>query len=75
MQCNIDARGKSVRLIGGMITLLVALVLVALKLSGILEPTWVWYLAVGAAIGGGFQIFEARAGWCVVRALGFKTPI
>jgi hypothetical protein len=24
-------------------------------------------------IGGAFAIFEAKAGWCVVRALGFRT--
>jgi hypothetical protein len=24
---------------------------------------------------GAFMIFEARAGWCAVRALGFKTRI
>ena len=23
----------------------------------------------------GFAIFEARAGWCVIRAMGFKTPM
>ena len=28
---------------------------------------------VAAVIGGAFSIFEARAGWCIVRALGFKT--
>ena len=24
---------------------------------------------------GAFAVFEARAGWCVVRAMGFKTPM
>ena len=28
-----------------------------------------------ASVAGVFGIFEARAGWCVVRAMGFKTPI
>jgi hypothetical protein len=26
-------------------------------------------------LSGVFAIFEARAGWCIVRAMGFKTPI
>ena len=26
-------------------------------------------------VGGGFMIFEGWAGWCAVRALGFKTPV
>jgi hypothetical protein len=30
---------------------------------------------VASIIGGSFAIFEARAGWCVVRAMGFKTRI
>jgi len=26
-------------------------------------------------LGGAFMIFEGVNGWCVVRAMGFKTPI
>ena len=25
--------------------------------------------------GGAFAVFEARAGWCAVRAMGFRTPL
>jgi hypothetical protein len=35
-----------------------------------------WWYPFGAIVfGGAFTIFEARAGWCVVRAMGFKTPL
>jgi len=26
-------------------------------------------------LGGAFAIFEARAGWCALRAMGIKTPL
>ena len=34
---------------------------------------WVWVGVAGLAIFGAFGIYEARAGWCVARAMGFKT--
>ena len=37
---------------------------------------WVrWTLCGVALVLGGFQIFEAWVGWCVTRALGFRTPM
>ena len=75
MQCNIDANGKKVRFIGGTISTLIGLVLVGLALGKIIEGVWVWPLAIAVLVSGGFQIFEARAGWCVIRAMGFKTRV
>mgnify|MGYP006969370953 CR=1 FL=1 len=75
MQCNIDARGKFVRLVSGIIVTLLAIILLALRAFGVLEGTWPWVVGgLGVALGA-FQIFEARAGWCIVRAMGFKTPV
>lgn len=74
MQCNIDSKGKAARLIGGIITSVIALVLIALALFQVV-PSWVLWVGIGTLAAGGFQIFEARAGWCVVRAMGIKTPI
>ena len=34
------------------------------------EPT-----EAGSTFGGAFAIFEARKGWCIVRAIGIKTPL
>ena len=34
-----------------------------------------WVVTGIALAGGAFAVFEARAGWCVVRAMGFKTPL
>jgi hypothetical protein len=36
---------------------------------------WPWVVTALAIASGAFALFEARAGWCVVRALGFKTPV
>lgn len=74
-KCNIDARGKAARFKLGMlgivtgISLAVSLLLVGAGLNA------VWLLPLGAIGGGAFALFEARTGWCVVRAMGFRTPI
>jgi hypothetical protein len=35
----------------------------------------VTFAAGAAMLGGAFAIFEARAGWCALRAMGIKTPL
>ena len=74
MQCNIDARGKRVRLVSGLTTVVVSLGLLILTAAAVL-PWWGYLVGGIALIGGAFQVYEARAGWCAVRAMGFKTPL
>jgi hypothetical protein len=72
--CNIDARGKKVRLINGLVTTAIGLVLVfawAIPHPSLLS----WMITACMLVGGGFMIFEGWAGWCVMRAMGFKTKI
>lgn len=72
LTCNIDAKGKAARLIYGIALSILGLVLIWFWA----RPAGSWYAwacSLLALAGGGFAIFEARAGWCVVRALGFKT--
>ena len=74
MQCNIDARGKAMRLINGIIGVIVGVVLLfawALRTGSIAA----WVVTGVVLLAGAFSIFEARAGWCIVRAMGFKTRI
>jgi hypothetical protein len=74
MHCNIDARGKVVRLVAGFVTLLTGGVLLfawALG-SGQALP---WLVTAACALAGAFMVFEARNGWCALRALGFRTPL
>jgi hypothetical protein len=74
LQCNIDSRGKRARLISGIVMLTMAL---------IVAGAWAWPArsALGWAVAavlltvGAFTIFEARAGWCALRAMGFKTRV
>ena len=75
LECNIDAKGKAVRLIGGVFSLVAGLVSVVFSTTGIVDQQLGLVVSGGLIFGGAFAIFEARAGWCVVRALGFKTPL
>jgi len=75
MQCNIGAKGKAVRMKMGLMAIAGAIILAGIVLAGIVEGTF-WWLAVGSiAFGGAFSVFEARAGWCIIRAMGFKTHL
>jgi hypothetical protein len=67
MQCNIDARGKRFRLIAG-----VALAAAGL---GMVAANAARYIGIGLLAVGAFAILESWAGWCAVRAMGFKTRV
>ncbi|MFB1005292.1 MAG: hypothetical protein QMC59_02290 [Candidatus Poseidoniaceae archaeon] len=73
--CNIDAAGKAARLKGGIVATLGGVLVGAITLAEVVQgPVW-WLITAGALFGGAFAIFEARAGWCVVRAMGIRTPL
>jgi hypothetical protein len=67
--CNIDSRGRWLRLTGG----IGALSAGSLVLLGWKDDTALALLAALAMAAGVFMIFEARASWCVLRGLGFRT--
>lgn len=73
MACNIDARGQKVRRVWGIINLLAAVALAAAALFW--GPWWLWIIAAVCLAGGLFALYEARKKWCVVRAMGIKTPM
>ena len=75
MECNIDARGKAARLLGGMAGVAFGLFVGALLAFDVLSGLVASSVAAGSLFGGAFAIFEARAGWCVVRAMGIRTPL
>ena len=74
LQCNIDARGKAIRLIYGLVFSIVGVLLIFLwaKPAG---GWFAWTVTLLLLIGGAFMIFESRSGWCVIRAMGFKTRV
>lgn len=68
---NITSRGRIIRAVFGVLCIVAALILVfAFPPSG-----WRRVAVVLLAAGGILGIFQARAGWCVVRACGIKTPL
>ncbi len=75
MQCNIDHRGRRMRMALGTVLVLLGVVLVLLGVLEVVGGIWVWVAGAVAVALGGFGMFEARSGWCVARAMGFKTPM
>ncbi|HET6246678.1 MAG TPA: hypothetical protein VFE47_03185 [Tepidisphaeraceae bacterium] len=74
LTCNIDAKGKAVRLVYGIVVLLLGAALGYWWALGS-GSFWRWGLSGVCVLGGLFALFESRAGWCVVRAMGIKTPM
>jgi hypothetical protein len=74
MVCNIDQRGRSHRYRIGSVLVVVG-VLVWLVTSRFFDGAVPWILGGGLVAGGLFSWFEAKRGWCAVRALGFKTRV
>ena len=74
LTCNIDSRGRIVRAIYGVILVLTS---AALGYFWALPSQNIWHWIVAALCfgAGAFGLFEARRGWCVMRAMGFKTPV
>ena len=75
LECNIDARGKAFRRRLGFRLLIIGLIISAVFFLVDVEMGLLWLAPGGAIAGGAFAIFEGRTGWCVARAIGFKTPI
>ncbi|QOV91370.1 hypothetical protein [Humisphaera borealis] len=74
LTCNIDAKGKVARLIFGLIMIAVGIVTAVFWAVG--TGGWLpWTVSAALVAFGAFGVFEARAGWCVMRAMGFKTSM
>tara|TARA_B100001564_G_C20597805_1_gene651120 strand:- start:450 stop:683 length:234 start_codon:yes stop_codon:yes gene_type:complete len=73
--CNIDAKGRLVRFFTGILAILGGFTIAILIVKGILSSETYGIIVAGSIVGGAFAMWEAREGWCVVRALGIKTPL
>jgi hypothetical protein len=74
MPSRSPSRGRAARLIYGVVLVVAGLLMAVLWARGA-GSVWAWALTIAVLAGGAFAIFEARAGWCAVRAMGFKTPL
>jgi len=62
---NIDRRGRLARAVLGAILVIVGVFL-----------AWVaWWACFILLVAGGFTLFEAARGWCLLRACGIKTRV
>ena len=72
LTCNIDRKGRIARLIYGLVMLLLALVLLwfwAWRGGSAVS----WIVTICAILAALVSVFEARVGWCAMRAMGFRT--
>ena len=75
-ECNIGAKGKFVRLLGGSISVFAGIIALLLIVFGFLPENILTNASVvGLFAGGALGIYEGRSGWCIARAMGIKTPI
>ncbi len=75
MECNIDQKGRLARLYTGIVAIAFGIVLALLTYLSVIPAALGWVTVGGIIFGGAFAIFEARKGWCIVRAVGIKTPL
>jgi len=72
-QCNINSRGKIIRLAGGFVLVLSAGALTVLTALGSIDGVWPWVAVVSFLAIGAFAVYEGWAGWCAIRAIGVNT--
>jgi hypothetical protein len=74
LTCNIDSRGKALRMIMGFFFTFDGMIL--LILWGWRTGSRVgWITSIAMILAGCFMVFEGRKGWCALRAMGMKTPV
>ena len=73
-ECNIDAKGKLFRFIIGIFSILAGIVMISLFNFNMFISKELFVIGIFSIVGGLFAIWEAREGWCIVRAIGIKTP-
>jgi membrane-bound ClpP family serine protease len=73
LSSNIDRRGRKVRLVAGIFVDACGVALIVTRLFR--GGTGILIGGIAATLFGSFMIFEAANGWCLLRAMGFKTRL
>lgn len=71
MKPNLERNGRIARAVTGAITLGAGVACWLLEWPA--APGWRWALVAFLVLGGLFQFYEAKKGWCITRACGIKT--
>jgi len=85
LECNIGERGKAARIKLGIAAVILGIIHAILTFFTLppflwdnlpkISTTVSWIIVCCIILGGVFSIWEGRKGWCIVRAMGFKTKI
>ncbi|MCA9291626.1 MAG: hypothetical protein KDA25_10905 [Phycisphaerales bacterium] len=75
MACNIDARGRVVRLVTGLVTLALGVVAMLVAWLAAWDHVAITVGGIVLCVFGAFGVIQGWAGWCAVRALGFRTRL
>lgn len=70
---NIATRGRVARAVSGAVCVLAGAALLWAGWPATMVLRWILGLVV--ILVGGFQLFEAKRGWCAIRACGIRTPV
>ncbi len=73
--CNIDQRGRTLRILAGALLEGPGWILLVLRYIDLISGDWPWFVGGALVIGGTFMLIEGAIGWCVVRAMGLQTPV
>lgn len=72
--CNIGAKGKFFRLSIGLMSIITGISLLTLLNFNLIISNEMYVIGIFSILGGIFSVWEAKEGWCIVRAIGIKTP-
>ncbi len=70
---NIGRKGRIARASSGLLCIALGMAVWAVHWPVSLPYRWIVCVVMLAA--GAFQLFEAKRGWCIMRACGIKTPM
>lgn len=73
LACNINRKGRLLRGLSGVAFAAAGVGMLWVAWPG--SAGWRWTIFALCEAVGVFQLFEAMKGWCIVRAMGYKTPV
>lgn len=70
IKCNIDSRGRTLRIIVGALIEGPGWLILALRFAGVISGEWPWVVGGILALLGTVIIVQGVVGWCAVKAMG-----